>query len=740
MNHPLRPSAIHLAVLMALGAAPHLALAQTAATDNSAEPVQLELVTVKSDALGSKTDGSGSYTTGAMRTATRMELSIRDTPQSVTVITREKMDDLGLVRLDDVMAQTTGIMVNQQDSERTTYAARGFSVNNFQVDGMPKGGNAPLQDMLLYDRIEVVRGASGLMGSTGDPSAAINLVRKRPGKELKGSARVIAGRWDDRRAEVDINVPLSQDGSIRGRTALAYQDRDSYFDMYHERKTVGMGIVEADITPATLLTAGFTFQHNTPTGATWGAIPYWNFDGSLANLPRNFALTTPWSTWRNQEETVFTSLDHTLDNGWKLHLGYARTDSRNNTTVAYGGAGYPNPNTGTGMRLWSGVWGEGKNIDDNVDLYATGPFSLFGRRHTLIAGWNGGRVVSSTINGTANITYPAAIPDYRNWTGDIAQPTFTPDGSGYDTETRLGGAYLAGRLNLADTLSMVVGARVTNYRTKRTNYDKTGAFAGIVNDRKISDEITPYVGAVLDLTDQISAYASYTEVFNPQTARDKNNELLDPATGTNTELGVKGEFFDQRLNASVAVYRTLKKNIAELDRTVPVGFQLPGGASAYVANGDGITAKGIEFDVSGQVTRDWNLSGGYTYLHAREADGDQAVPTQPKHLFRLSTSYRLDRWVPGLKVGAGITAQSATWSESWYGRPGDAAGAPLAHLTQAGYALTNAKVAYEINRHLSAQLNVSNLTDKKYYRTVGFYDSVYWGEPRNVRVTLNAKF
>ena len=200
MNHPLRPTALHLAVLMALGAAPQLALAQTATTDKQAEPVQLELVTVKSDALGSKTDGSGSYTTGAMRTATRMELSIRATPQSVTVITRDKLDDLGLVRLDEVMAQTTGIMVSQQDSERTSYAARGFSVNNFQVDGMPKGGNAPLQDMLLYDRIEVVRGASGLMGSTGDPSAAINLVRKRPGKELKGSARVIAGRWDDRRA------------------------------------------------------------------------------------------------------------------------------------------------------------------------------------------------------------------------------------------------------------------------------------------------------------------------------------------------------------------------------------------------------------------------------------------------------------------------------------------------------------------------------------------------------------
>ena len=738
MNHPLRPSAIHVAVLMALGAAPHLALAQTATTDNQAEPVQLELVTVKSDTLGSKTDGSGSYTTGAMRTATRMEMSIRDTPQSVTVITREKLDDLGLVRLDEVMAQTTGIMVSQQDSERTSYSARGFSVNNFQVDGMPKGGNAPLQDMLLYDRIEVVRGASGLMGSTGDPSAAINLVRKRPGKELKGSARVIVGRWDDHRAEVDINVPLSKDGSIRGRTALGYQDRDSYFDMYHERKTVGMGIVEADITRATLLTAGFTFQHNTPTGATWGAIPYWNYDGSLANLPRNTSLTTPWSTWANDQHTLFAALDQHLPGNWKLHLGYARTESSNNTTVAYAGAGYPNPQTGAGMRLWTGAWGEGKSTADNYDLYASGPFSLLGRKHTAIVGWNGGNTNSKSLGGEATILYPAAVPDYRTWTGNILKPVFTPDGSYTRDVTRLAGGYVATRLSLADSLHVIAGARTSNYRTETRAWNTSGVYTGSSDFSETRNEITPYAGVVFDISPQYSAYASYTQLFTPQSNRDRNNHFLDPETGDNLEAGVKGEFFDGKLNASAAVFKVKKKNLAELDTTVPQGFILPGGGSAYVANGEGISAKGIEFDLSGQLAPGWEASGGYTFLKAEEADGGRAVPNQPRHLLRLSTAWRFEgRW-QGLKVGASATAQSATYSETWYGRP--PARDYTARIPQAGYALYNLMASYTVTPKTTVQLNVSNLLDKKYYRNVGFYDSVFWGEPRNVNLSLRTTF
>ena len=726
------PRLLHISLLsLAAG----LALPAQAA-DAAAADVTMPAVTVTGQSTAT-TEGTQSYTAGETRSATRMDLSLRETPQSVSVITRQLLDDLGAVRLDQALAQTTGIQVNQNDTERTTFSARGFGINNIQIDGMARGGNAPLQDTILYDRIEVVRGATGLMGGKGDPSATINMIRKRPTKEFQASAGLIMGRWDDQRFEADLSTPLNADGSVRARTALAWQKRDSYLDMYHERKTVGMLIVEADLRPGTLLTAGVDFQDNKPTGATWGAVPYWNADGSLANLPRNTSWTAPWSTWANKQHTVFTSLDQHLPGNWNMHLGYARTESTNRTTVLYAGKGYPDPATGKGMELWTGAWGAGEKNSDNFDIYASGPFTLLGRKHTAIVGWNGNNAQDNSIGGKAKINYEPLVPDYRSWTGNIPRPVFYPDGSHTETVTRLAGGYVATRLSLADPLHVIIGARSSTYRTERRNYNTQGVHTNSSNFVETRNEVTPYVGAVFDINKQYSAYASFTQLFNPQSSKDRNNQFLAPETGDNAELGIKGEFYEGKLNASAALFHTKKKNLAELDRTVPPGFLLPDGGQAMVANGAGVTAKGVEFDVSGQLSPGWEASGGYTYLHAAEADGRRAATTQPRHLLRLATSYRFDGRLAGLKAGASMTAQSAIYSESWYGHPPSG---EMTNIPQAGYALVNAMASYAINRHASVQLNVNNLLDKKYYRTVGFYDSVFWGEPRNISLAVRTAF
>ncbi|MDN2697442.1 TonB-dependent siderophore receptor [Janthinobacterium sp. SUN073] len=726
------PRLLHISLLsLAAGVALPAQAAEAAAAD-----VTMPAVTVTGQSRAT-TEGTQSYTAGETRSATRMDLSLRETPQSVSVITRQLLDDLGAVRLDQALAQTTGIQVGQNDTERTRFYARGFGINNLQIDGMARGGNAPLQDTILYDRIEVVRGATGLMGGTGDPSATINMIRKRPTKEFQASAGLIMGRWDDQRFEADLSTPLNAEGSVRARTALAWQRRDSYLDMYHERKTVGMVILEADLRPGTLLTAGVDFQDNKPTGATWGAVPYWNADGSLANLPRNTSWTTPWSTWAEKQHTVFTSLDQHLPGNWNMHLGYARTESTNRTTALYAGKGYPDPATGTGMELWTGAWGAGKNTGDNFDVYASGPFTLLGRKHTAIVGWNGGNQRSRSLGGKAEINYSKFLPDYRSWTGNIPRPVFHPDGSHTETVTRLAGGYVATRLSLADPLHVIIGARSSTYRTDTRSYNTQGAYTGSGDFVETRNEVTPYVGAVYDINKQYSAYASFTQLFNPQSSKDRNNQFLAPETGDNAELGIKGEFYEGKLNASAALYHTKKKNMAELDRTVPPGFLLPDGGQAMVANGAGVTAKGVEFDVSGQITPAWEASGGYTYLHAAEADGRRAATTQPRHLLRLATSYRFDGHLAGLKAGASMTAQSATYSESWYGRPPTG---EMTNIPQAGYALVNAMASYAINRHASVQLNVNNLLDKKYYRNVGFFDGVFWGEPRNISLAVRTAF
>ena len=159
----------------------------------SSQAVELEATQIVSNQLGTVTEGSGSYTPGTIATATRMVLTPRQTPQSITVVTRQHMEDFGLNNVDDVMRHTPGITVSAYDTDRTNYYARGFSINNFQYDGIPStvrnvaysAGNT-LSDMAIYDRVEVLKGATGLLTGAGSLGATINLVRKKPTAQFQG--------------------------------------------------------------------------------------------------------------------------------------------------------------------------------------------------------------------------------------------------------------------------------------------------------------------------------------------------------------------------------------------------------------------------------------------------------------------------------------------------------------------------------------------------------------------------
>ncbi|OYO25862.1 TonB-dependent receptor plug domain-containing protein [Janthinobacterium sp. PC23-8] len=205
------------------------------------------------------TEHSGSYTTPVMGTATRMGLSMRETPQSVSIVTRQQMDDQALNSVPDILEKVVGVTVGRNDSERATFYARGYTIENFQFDGMPNTLDSSNQyttaigDSAVYDRVEVVKGATGLLTGAGNPSATINLVRKRPTSEFAGSLNGSVGSWNKLRGVADVAGPLNASGSLRGRVVAAVQNADSYID-YYKRDTRSLyAIVEADLAPRTTL-------------------------------------------------------------------------------------------------------------------------------------------------------------------------------------------------------------------------------------------------------------------------------------------------------------------------------------------------------------------------------------------------------------------------------------------------------------------------------------------------------
>ena len=220
------------------------------------------------------TEDTRSYTTGASNSSTKLALSLRETPQTVTVVTRQMMDDQAAQSIGDVLRNAPGVSTQAYDSDRMEYSARGYAITNFQYDGVNTlydgvfDEGATKVDMALYDRVDIVKGATGLLSGSGEPSATVNLIRKKPTRDFKASISASAGSWDNYRTEGDISGPLNEDGSVRGRMVAVYQDADSYRDHYSKKNDVMYGIIQADLTPDTLFTFGMDYQNIKPRGSS----------------------------------------------------------------------------------------------------------------------------------------------------------------------------------------------------------------------------------------------------------------------------------------------------------------------------------------------------------------------------------------------------------------------------------------------------------------------------------------
>ena len=317
--------------------------ASTPASAPTATEPTLPAVHVKAatDSQGAS-EKSDAYTVRKSTAATGLNQSLRDTPQSVSVITRSLMNDFALTNVNDVLEAATGVVTEKVETDRTYYTARGFDIVNFQLDGIGTPFVYGLVDgdvdTAVYDRVEVVRGATGLMSGTGNPSATINFVRKRPTGKLQAATGLSLGSWNDKRFEADVSGPLNAAGTLRGRLVAAVQDKDSYLDRYHLKKGIVYGVIEADIGERSLLTLGHTQQANRPSGGMWGALPLYFSDGTTTNYERSTNPATSWTYWNSNTGVSFAELQHEFDNGWsaKAVLTHKQVKARGKLFYVYG--------------------------------------------------------------------------------------------------------------------------------------------------------------------------------------------------------------------------------------------------------------------------------------------------------------------------------------------------------------------------------------------------------------------
>ncbi|MCF5054485.1 TonB-dependent siderophore receptor [Pseudomonas syringae] len=710
------PSLMALAVCLATSPA-----AFAAETPAPATTIELGATQVSGEQqLSETTEGTQSYTTGSMKTATKLPLTMRETPQAVTVITRQRMDDQAMTSINDVVNATPGLFLNYSNGPgRQAYTSRGFDIDNLMYDGIPSGYNGvsvgAQPNLAMFDRVEVVRGATGLVTGAGNPSAAINLVRKRPLDEQKVTLTGAAGSWDDYRGELDASSPLNDSGTLRGRVVGSYGDANSFIDGVESYHGLFYAVTEADLSEDTTLTLGFSNQKD-KTNYFWGSSMV-GLNGHHLNLPRSYNPGTDWENKDQEINTVFAELRQRLANDWQLQVNanYAQQNA------LFSGSYQSRWTNNTLARtVYQAAYDEDQA---GVDAFASGPFQAFGRTHELVVG------ASRRIYDMTSHDYS---PYDTNWPLTAGKPDFV-----HTTDTRevttQDGFYLTSRLSLADPLKLILGARLDWY-----DYDAHG---GVDNssDYKVTRNLTRYAGLIYDLDDHHSVYVSYSDIFTPQTAKDVSATPLKPIVGKNYEVGIKGEYLGGALNASVALF-----NVDQENRAVAVVVDNCPQASCSVASGK-VRSQGIDFELQGALTENWQVGGGFTYARThtiKDAANPQDVNKQldtdtPEKLFKLTTSYRFQGPLEKLRVGGNVSWQSRMYNDI------ELTDGSSYRLKQGSYAVTDLMAGYKVNDHLDLQLNANNIFDRRYYTSISDstkYGGDAYGNPRNMMLTAKYSF
>ncbi|MGY2188712.1 Ferripyoverdine receptor precursor [compost metagenome] len=706
------------------------------ATTNTAA-LQLGATNIIENSADATTEGSGSYAAKAV-TIGKGTHTLKEIPQSVTVMTRKQMDDQNLVDLKDAVNQTTGLVGVQGVGKGLIVTSRGFQIDDWQYDGVPIPrntyalGNWATQDLIFFDRMEVLRGASGLLQGTGSPGGAINLVRKRGQNAPTVTVTGKAGSWDHYGLQVDAGGPLNQTGTVRGRF-VADEDQSQSFIDYEWSKTHSLyGALDIDLREDTTLGLAVS-QSNGESRPMIRGLPRYA-DGSPVDVSRSTYTGARWNHSDIDVTTVYADLEHRFNDDWAFKVGAVRMTEDNkakNQRVQSAGDGLEAD--GSGVQYADFVT-DFDSTKLGLDMNLVGHFDALSMQHEVMLGGNYSKYTSDdrfartfnnsndTIFGINHNRPEISYDSLINTAGGRGTP------SKYDIRQK--GLYGSWRVKPIEPLTLVLGSRVSWYDYSYKSWTQA-AFSDIAtaNPKSTANEtgeVTPYAGIVYDLNREWAVYASYTDVFEPQTVRDSSGSVLKPVIGSNYEIGLKGELMDGRVNTSLAVFRYDQENRAVND--LASGFACDG---SYCSTASGkVRSQGIDAEISGEVLTGLQLFAGYTYNTTKYLDdpvneGKVFSTWTPKHMLRVWSDYQFSGDWSRVSTGLGFTTQSHTLGyEHTFEVP--------------GYTVWNARVGYQLTPEIGLALNANNLFDKHYY-TAGYNQldgNNNFGDPRNLMFSV----
>jgi len=404
-----------------------------------------------------------------------------------------------------------------------------------------------------------------------------------------------------------------------------------------------------------------------------------------------------WAWWDNRERRLTAELTHDMGHGWQLRS--VLTHRRNTTdSELFYVFGTPQRDDRTGLFGYPSAF-DGTYTQNLLNVQASGPFSLGGRRHDLVVGANWAKEKADEHSGYASyggFRYTDLGASLSGWDGRFAKPAMDAayDGSDFDSARR--GLYGAARFSLADAVKLLTGAQWVSVRSSGANYGVAHAYD--------ATRFTPYLGAVWEVRPTLSAYASYTRIYKPQTEADAAGMPLAPVEGSNAEVGLKADVLDRALSLQAAVFETRQNGLAGN----PIW---QGGRNVYEPQDT--RSRGIELEATGRPVPGLEVAASLIHLQIHDANGEDARTFLPRDRATLSLRHDVtDR----LRATAGLRWQSA--------RSRDVGGV---QVRQDALTLLDLGVSYRIDRNWKVSAMVRNVTDQKYI------NSLYWEQAYHAR-------
>lgn len=659
--------------------------------------------------------------------ATGLELSLADTPQSETIIDAATMDTYGLTDINAMLRLATGVNVEAAETDRTYYNSRGFDITSMQVDGvgMPFEGLIVGDiDTALYDKVEIVRGANGLLTGIGNPSGTVNYVRKRPTNDFMANAELTYGTWDLKRLEADVSAPLVDSSAWAARVVGVLQSKDSWLNLYSNQRKLIYGVVDGQVGERVTLAAGVSHQDNSSDGVMWGAVSLLDSHGNQVDYDVATTPSQKWTYWDTHATTLFGEVGVALGGDWSLKsvVNYGTYFEPAQLFYVYGNI---DPDDGNlGLYGWPGGY-RTRTHSALSDTSVSGSFDLFGRRHQATLGL---ALAKSGYRSFENLPpddqLGMAMPPFPGWTGDeLARPDFAPGYLAADEQTHINRLYGATRLALTDTLKFIGGFNAIHAKTNGVAYG--------VDSYKKEAGVGPYLGFTWRFAANANLYASYSDIFQPQSEIDVNHQPLGSAKGSSYEAGVKSEWLDHRLLATLALFRADQQNFAEFAGYIDNDFSF----APY--RGISFRSQGYELELAGKPAESLTLQAGWTRFSLRSPDGADARSFIPRSTLKLLATWRVPG-IAGLELGASARWQSRIYTDSTYYDTLTEA-TTTGRIRQGAYSVVGLNGSYKVGQHLEFGLNVDNLGDRKYFSSL-IYDQSFYGAPRSVNASVKLKY